>query len=84
MVICGTKNGYSVATLEESIEAPLLLIVYMDYIIREDLKTIYFLLVFKISADLFLMSVSWFIFVARSIHRNSMKLQKAHPKMMGV
>ncbi len=55
---------------------------YTDYIIREDLFLFLFLLVFKLSADLFLMSVSWFIVVSRSIH--GMRRQKAHPKMTGV
>ncbi len=43
-----------------------------------------FVLVFKLSADLFLMSVSWFIVVTRSIHGDCMRRQKAHPKLTGV
>ncbi len=34
MVLCGTKNGYSMASLEEPFEAPLFLRVYTEKIIQ--------------------------------------------------
>ncbi len=50
---------------------------------REDFFFFFFFLVFKLSADLFIMSVSWFIVVMRSIHGDCMRRQKAYPKMTG-
>ncbi len=59
--------------------------IHMDHIISEDL---FFILIglfnsrhFKISIDLFLVSVSRFIVVTRSSHGDCVRLQKAHPKM---
>ncbi len=43
MVLCGTKKGYSMASLEEPFEAPLFLRVYF-YCERINLRTIYLFL----------------------------------------
>ncbi len=71
-----SKKKWSVPLIEKC--------TYTDYIIKEDLYFFLFSLVFKLSADIFLMSVSWFIVVTHPIHGDCMRRQKAHPKMMGV